>query len=238
MKSFIIKIGTKFLFFLKGDFNLGKIKVLKSGVWRDIQPKVFKNNSWNKCSGYMLKNGKWIKITEERYEALFRCTWSSSYNESGNMRTDNKHIYQGDYHGINPYSTRGNLCGLMGFNYNDIKSKLQGATIESVSIELYNKHWYWSAGGTVNIGTHNKASKPKTYKPSSDSSKKIGVKQQAFSRYERKWVSLPKSVIQDFLDDKAKGIILWINSSNMLYYGYFAGYGESYAPTLKVVYYR
>ena len=217
---------------------MGKVKVLSGGVWKDIQPKVYKNNTWSKAPGYMMIKGKWVKITEERYETYFPCTWSSSYNESGNMRTDNKHVYQGDYHGVNPRSTRGNLCGLIGFNYNDIKSKLEGATIESISIELNNKHWYYGSGGTLNIGTHNKASKPSTYKPSSDSSKKVGLKQLAFSRYQKKWVDLPKSVATDFINGKAKGFILWINSSNMLYYGYFAGYGEANPPRLKVVYYK
>lgn len=217
---------------------MGKIKMLKNGVWKDIQPKAIKNNSWNKVPGYMLINGKWEKITEERHEEYFPCTWSASYNESGSMRTDNKHIYQGDYHGVNPYSTRGNLCGLMGFDYNDIRERLKGATIEAIGIELDNKHWYYGSGGTLNIGTHNKASKPSTYKPANDKEKKVGIKQQAFARYETRLVDLPLSVAEDFINGKAKGFILWINSSNMLYYGYFAGYGEKYTPSLRVVYYK
>lgn len=90
------------------------------------------------------------------YTKTYFATWSRTYDGDNTVTWDDSpYCYQGYYS-----SDRGNTRSLVGFNYNQIKSDLNGASNIRIKFTFKGHHSYWNSGMTAVIGTHNYSSKP------------------------------------------------------------------------------
>lgn len=167
------------------------------------------------------------------YTKTYACTWSGSYNGSGNKSTfgGSNLAYQGDIG-----DGQGNRKSLLGFPYATIAADLAGATINSCTLTLYFQHWWNNAAiSTAVIGTHNQAvgSAPTTFGSNSTNRVQSGN----WPNPGKRTVDLGVTIGQNFRDGTAKGICLGPGPSSALaYYGYASGFGASNPPVLTITY--
>lgn len=155
---------------------------------------------------------------------------SNSYTSSGSVNTvANGHMFQGQYS-----STNGNQFSLFTLPYTTIQSDLSGSTINKVEVYLNNLHWYYNSGGTAVIGTHTYG----TVTGAADyANVNPNISQAGYSVGQAKWVTVANSIGNALRDNTAKGIALGKGpSTSKTYYGYFAGFGQSGAPKVKITY--
>jgi len=168
----------------------------------------------------------------QQYITSYGTLWSRSYDGNGDANTFGgaTRIYQGNIGDGN-----GNRKAMVGFDYATIQADLAGATIDGCYITFYYQHWYYNAGGTSIIGTHNSSAGagPATFsgttnRVSSGSWPKPGLRQ----------VSLGTTIGAEFRDDTTKGIVIGPGQGGdpLTYYGYAAGAGAGNAPVLTIVY--
>lgn len=170
-----------------------------------------------------------------QYTKTYSANGSASYQGDDDERTGIAECYQGQYS-----STNGNQYSVILFPYSTIASDLSGATINKVEVYLNNNHWYYNSGGTAIIGYHNSATTPSsfTYPSSTDN-----ITRSSFTYGQAKWVTVDNSIGTAFKNGTAKGILLGKGqtaggtlSTDKLYYGYFAGNGQSGEPQLRITY--
>jgi hypothetical protein len=90
------------------------------------------------------------------FSKTYFATWSRTYDGDNTVTWDDSpYCYQGYYS-----SDRGNTRSLVGFNYNQIKSDLNGASNIRVKFTFKGNHAYYNSGMTAIVGTHTYASKP------------------------------------------------------------------------------
>jgi hypothetical protein len=165
----------------------------------------------------------------QTFTRSYSSTWTRSYQGDGDLRLTNDDIYQGQYSGTN-----GNQRSLIGFNDDQIRADLSGATIKKVELTLDNTHFYNNSGGTAVIGTHDYGSAAGSW---SDS--RVNQSRSTFSwaKGAKKTVTLSNSYGTDFKSGNATGIALGPgDSTSLTYYGYFAGQNSSNKPVLKITY--
>jgi hypothetical protein len=164
----------------------------------------------------------------QQYVKTYACTGSDSYQENGTNRGIDE-LYQGRYS-----TTNGNQFSMMAFPFSTIQSDLAGSTINKVELFLTNKHFYSNSGGEAIIGTHNQSPISGNH-PSSQINDNLSSP--SFALGQAKWVTLPNSIGNALRDNTAKGIALGPGpSTNIVYYGYFAGNGQSGEPQLRITY--
>lgn len=170
-----------------------------------------------------------------QYTKTYSANGSASYQGDDDERVGIAECYQGQYS-----STNGNQYSVILFPYSTIASDLSGATINKVEVYLNNNHWYYNSGGTAIIGYHNSATTPSsfTYPSSTDN-----ITRSSFTYGQAKWVTVDNSIGTAFKNGTAKGILLGKGqtsggtlSTDKLYYGYFAGNGQSGEPQLRITY--
>lgn len=170
-----------------------------------------------------------------QYVKTYSANGSASYQGDDDIRSGIDECYQGQYS-----STNGNQYSVILFPYSTIASDLSGATINKVEVYLNNNHWYNNSGGTAIIGYHNSATTPSsfTYPSSTDN-----ITRSSFTYGQAKWVTVDNSIGTAFKNGTAKGILLGKGqtsggtlSTDKLYYGYFAGNGQSGEPQLRITY--
>ena len=138
-------------------------------------------------------------------------------------------MYQGEYS-----STHGNQRSLIGFDDDEIRSDLAGATITKVELRLDNTHFYNNSGGTAVIGTHDYGSAPGSW---SGSRVQESRETESWAKGALKWVTLSNSFGTDFQDGSATGIALGPgDSSSLTYYSYWVGQNGTNKPQLRITY--
>jgi hypothetical protein len=167
----------------------------------------------------------------QNYVTNYNATWSGSYNAAGNYGTFSgaTKVYQGDN---NEGGT--NRKGMIGFNWSQIQTDLTGATITSCKITLYSQHWWYNAGGTAVLGTHNvtNASAPSTFSGTTNR-----VQYAGFPKYVTRTIELGTTIGTEFKNGTAKGIVTGPGpTSATTYYGYFSGPGATSPPVLTISY--
>ena len=159
----------------------------------------------------------------------YTSTWTRSYQGDGSLRISNGDMYQGYYSGTN-----GNQRSLIGFNDDQIRSDLSGATINKVEVRLDNQHFYYNSGGVACIGTHNYGGAPSTW-----SGSRVDEIRQTFNwaKGAVKWVTVSNTFGTDLRDGTATGLALGpgVNTS-LTYYGFFAGQNGTYKPQIRITY--
>lgn len=167
------------------------------------------------------------------YTKTYSGNWSQTYNESGSSKSGDT-VDQGDFG-----DSAGNRRGLIGFPYSSIMSDLSGATVTSIKLTLYAEHWYFDAGGTAVLGTHDYTSKPGTWADSRVNQNRTTVA--SWPKPGKKVVSLSTATFgADFKSGAAKGIAIGPgNSTSLTYYGKFSGVTASTTgnrPVLTITY--
>ncbi len=169
----------------------------------------------------------------QMYQTTYNATWSGSYNGSGVKSTfgGSDRAYQGNIGDGN-----GNRTSLIGFDYAQIVSDLAGATINNSWCVLYAQHWYYNAGGTAVIGTHNQAvsSAPASFGSNSTNL----VTSSGWPKPGQRTVGLGTTIGNAFKNGTAKGLALGPGQGGdpLTYYGYFSGFGAVNPPQLIINY--
>ncbi|WP_208874926.1 hypothetical protein [Streptomyces sp. PBH53] len=157
----------------------------------------------------------------KQYTKTYAASWSGSYANRGSYNSYyGNSCYQGYYS-----STNGMQAALIGFPAS-LSTDLAGATINKVQIYLYFDHWYYNSGGKAVIKAHKHASRPSTFSCDTEAmtvswGKNVG-----------QWVDITAV----FDSTSWRGIALDPNNSDKTYYGRARGYGQTYAPQLRVTY--
>ena len=164
----------------------------------------------------------------------YTATWSRSYNASGSANSGSSatYCYQGD-----DELGDTNRKSLIGFNFAAIEADLVGATIISCTLTLDYLHWWFNAGGTAIIGTHNSSasSGPGTYPSGNVNANRI--QQSGWPNPGKQTVNLGTTIGGEFKSGATRGIALGPGpSSSRTYYGYAGGFGASSPPVLTIKY--
>lgn len=173
----------------------------------------------------------------QTYTTTYNATWSATYQQSGTRRPDaidGDKQYQGFYS-----SNNGNQKALIGFDYSSIQSDLSGATVTKCEVYLYFNHWYFNAGGTAVIGTHDNTTTanngPSTY-PTGD----VHTNRKQVSGWGinvGKWVDLGTTIGNEFKSGASLGIAMGPGpSTSQTYYGSYDGDNMTNEPKLRITY--
>ena len=209
---------------------MGNLKKYNGSSWVDVPLKKWNGSAWVEPEVKKWDGSKWVVLNQQKYTTTWNCTWTQTYRSSGTKRTDyrGEKLCQGTYGVTEPWGIMRSLAG-----FGDIRSTLSGSKINEVKLYLKNEHWWYSAGGTVQIGYHNHSSKPTTFSHSKSNAKS----QKYTSRGQALWVAMPKAFGEGIRDGSYKGFSIYANSSNKTYYGIFYGAGDgSNKPKLKITY--
>ena len=167
------------------------------------------------------------------FQKSYAANWSGSYNGSNNLSTfgGSQLCYQG-----NNLDSNGTRKSLIGFDWATIRSDLSGATINGCWVTLYFQHWYYNAGGTAVIGTHNLAntsSPPSTFFGANTAR----VQSSGWPKPGQRTVNLGATIGEEFRDSVSNGICLGsTGANNRDYYGYASGPGQPNPPVLIINY--
>lgn len=157
----------------------------------------------------------------KQYIKTWNASWWATYwvgNGNGvNSGMKSPKVAQGRPPGVG-YSQR----GAIGFPNMLGSSDLNGVKLENVrkvEVYVYAAHWYSSAGGTLEIGTHGHTSQPSTMSVSLVTNRKS----QSLKKPEGRWVTLPSSVHAGLLSGSVRGIQAYTTSTSLSKYGYLDG---------------
>lgn len=173
-------------------------------------------------------------VTE--YTKEYDCTWHAAFDREFDKLTSspqNQYVYQGDYSGSNDRYTK------LGFNRSTIASDIGSGTVLKCELRLKNLHTWYSSGMTCYIGSHDDGSEP-SHNWDSPGTHTQAIVSRNFDRYEKRWVTIPNSIIEAFVANTRKGILIGKTGTGQTKndYGYFAGYGspDYQIPKLRVTY--
>lgn len=179
----------------------------------------------------------------QTFVSTWTCNNSESYEHDGDARTYDNSLVQGYY--PNPGSgggIGGNSSGIALFTGSNstgdesstsITAALSGASLDKVEVYLYADHWYYSDGGTAQIGYYKGTSLPATF-----TGAKPYVTVKGWPRKAGKWVNITSKALKaDLLSGAARGVTVGPGPSNSYrYYGYFNGHTQSKPPKLRLTY--
>jgi hypothetical protein len=170
------------------------------------------------------------------YTKTYTCNGSHSYEGSdggapNNKINDNSTSYQG---GDNFSTFNGKAKTWYTFNTTPITSDLSGATITKVEVYLNNNHTWYSGGMTAAIGYDSKSSFGATAGDPSGTG--IDAQEVHFNEGQAKWVTVPNAFGTNFQSGAANTIVLFKNSNNLQFYGFFAGSGQNGPCQLRIHY--
>jgi hypothetical protein len=173
--------------------------------------------------------GGGLKNYTKTYTAQHTYSYQGSDGGNPNLKigTDGKAYQGGDYG--NTYNGKSKTWIV--FPTSTIASDLSGATINSVSLYLNNNHAWAGSGMTACIGWDNKTSFGSTAGDPSGTG--IDISESHFNQGQAKWIGVPNSIGTNYGNGNAKCLVLFRNSNNLAYYGFFSG-GTS--PQLKISY--
>jgi hypothetical protein len=159
----------------------------------------------------------------QNYTKTYTSTGSHCYqgSDGGNSNlkiNDNGRAYVG---GDNANTYNGKAKTWFTFNTGNITSDLAGATIRSVKIFLNNNHTWYGSGMTCPVGYDSKSSFGGSAGDPSGSG--IDAAETHFNQGQSKWFTVPNAFATNFASGAANTIVLWRNTNNLNYYGYFAG---------------
>ena len=158
---------------------------------------------------------------KKTYTKTWNASWWATYwvgNGNGiNSGLKSPKVAQGRPPGVG-YNQR----GAIGFPNMLGASDLNGVELgylKKVEVYVYASHWYSSAGGTLEIGTHGHTSKPSTMSEDLVTNRKS----QSLKKPEGRWVTLPSSVHAGLLSGSVRGIQAYTTSTSLSRYGYLDG---------------
>jgi hypothetical protein len=103
-----------------------------------------------------------------------------------------------------------------------------------VEVYLNNNHTWYSGGMTAAIGYDSKSSFGATAGDPSGTG--IDAQEVHFNEGQAKWVTVPNAFGTNFQSGAANTIVLFKNSNNLQFYGFFAGSGQNGPCQLRIHY--
>jgi len=165
--------------------------------------------------------------------ATWTSTWSVTFFGSGNPRTDPEFMFfciQGQFS-----PTNGNQKCAFGFDDEDIRATLTGATIVDTELSLSWEHWAVGESGSAVVGTHNTSGAPATFQSLGDVV--VGRHAETFEEGEQKWFSLGTAIGEELRDGGARGFVLGpAPNTEQSFYGYARGASQTDPPRLRISY--
>lgn len=165
------------------------------------------------------------------HQQAFPAIWSQSYDgdSGGNaFYGGTQHMYQGDVDAAGG-SNHGIQLSACNFDYATLAADLNGASNVTVYLNFYCEHTWYNSGMTYEIFSHN------THlgnAPGNSASISGRVMQFSGNVSSPGWLSilLPSNIVTSIINGQITGFGFNINSSDLSYYGFFAGATESNAP--------
>lgn len=169
----------------------------------------------------------------------YACTASACYygqDTGGSQRNTNNSMFQGvpnTAFGTFP----GNEFSFAEFNSSQIVADLSGATVDQVLLTVTNQHSWFNSGMTVALGYSNRSSFPSSI-PSFGGGDHQNVQQYFISEGATLTTDITSNFATVLQNGNAKALMFGPSPtySNLNYYGYFAGFSQSGAPSLRISY--
>lgn len=166
------------------------------------------------------------------YTKTYESTSSRCWKGNDDVYSTNGDMLQGDGGFGN-----GDAKSLVGFTAgSNIQPDLSGADIISCEFYLYFDHWYFNAGGTAVIGTHDDSDVTSGSYPSG--SVNSNRKQVSFNRNQGKWVDMGKTIGEEFRDGDSLGIMIGPDpgANQLEHYGRARGHSQNKSPRIRIKY--
>jgi hypothetical protein len=165
---------------------------------------------------------------KKTYTKTWTAQWTQSYQEDNDQRTGTDYLYYGYADTFN-----GRQKSLIGFDYNNIKTNLTGASVSKVELFFHQLHSWWNWGGHVRFGMHNNTVKPTSY----GGVVKNNMTDATFGPSQAKWVTVATEFGIRFRDGTGRGVLIDNLTDDHAYYGYGAGVsGNGYPPQIRITY--
>jgi hypothetical protein len=199
-----------------------RVKTFDGATWDDAEVRKWTGGEWLAINGYYWDGDSWEILTDrtpptQYFETTFGTHYGASYESSGARRTDSSGLANA-YQGYNT-STWGIQKAMWGGDVN-MQSVVAGS-VETHAAFLWfnNQHTYWNAGGTAGFGTHayHSASPSGGYQAN-----RHNVHNVHFNKGEEKWTQVSTDFVAWAMDGSFRGPVMFVNSTNSEYYGYYA----------------
>lgn len=218
-------------FFFSSDDTSGQVQI----IGKDISTQALGARIYTEDCGPIVTYSNFNMGTGttpvQTYTKTYNTIGTHVFQGDGTNRdaTASGYMYQGYYSSVN-----GNQFSIINMDYTTIAADLAGATITKTEVYLKNVHWYYNSGGTaiIGYGAFNAGSGSYTY-----SNVTADVTESSFSLGQGQWVTVNNSIGNAFKSGAAHSLAIGKGPSTSLqYYGYFAGYGQTGAPQLRITY--
>jgi hypothetical protein len=179
-------------------------------------------------SGFLSNKTSGSQAPTQNYTRTYTCTDSGTYDQGGSRVSSFANEMNVGYNqGTGgSYGTQQSMA-----IFPNMTGDLAGASISGMSVTIHNHHWWYNAGGTVQIGFHGNTSMPGSFN--------IGAWPNitgTMTGGQTSTFAIPSSAYASFISGAYRGINLHAPNSNATYYGRFDGAGYSYPPKITVTY--
>ncbi len=147
-------------------------------------------------------------------------SWSTSYRLGGAAvsGTAGAHLYYGRYSATNQEQM--SMIGFPG------DGNLSGGVINRCQFRLSNAFTYYNGGATLRVGVHNQGASPGSFIETVYDAFEMHVDKPSYDQ----WVDIPNWIGEGFRDGTIGGLTLHQNTSDIAFYGYAFGVGDSASP--------
>lgn len=199
-----------------------RLKKWNGSAWVDADQKRWDGASWALGNTYFWDGGAWVLCTDrtpptstynEQYDRV--PGGAGTYDQSGNA-TGLGNNYQGYYDGV-----YGIHRSMWLWDYSVIAAAL-APRVATYGVQLYmeNIHTYFGSGGYAIVGTHNNVAIPSTFVNLT----RYNFQAIFFAKGASQWTYVTNDVASWFVDFSATGMVLFADTYDAQYYGYWSTY--------------
>lgn len=200
-------------------------------AWDNSELRKWNGSSWVTADAYFWNGSSWVLCTDRTpptstYTIPYVNTWHGSYADGGSYERNDGQENTRNFQGNSGADSWDIQCSTWGFD-TAIHTDIDGAVAYYYArVYLDNTHAWFGSGATAVIGTT-----ASTANPGILNANRTGLLAVAFSYGEEKWVNLGTSFCSYADDGSFYGLCLYVNSNDLVYYGYWtttAVYEHSY----------
>lgn len=198
-----------------------KVKHWDGGSWANGEYRKWTGSVFNTANAYYWNGSSWVLMTDrtpptstftKQYTTAFHMSYAYGGTSQRNDGSEASSNYQGNYGGY-----WGIQCSVFGYN-TAIHNDIDGAVgYYYAQVFLSNQHWWYNDYGIAVIGTTASTGVTGTL-----NANRVGLVSASFSYGQAKWVNLGTQFCSYADDGSFYGLVLYINSNDVRYYGYFS----------------